>query len=320
MKSRFEASERAIIKVRTRPPGPPEPPQSPILEDDPLNSKQVIIRWLPVTLTGELNGTQIRGYCVYQNGKNVAEILDPAGDRIAVLRSHIKPGAKVTVRTMTVDGELSTDSGPAKPNSSTMVQNQILAPNMPQDYHQVRNSHFMSQYDTLEGRKTFGGGGMAPNPSHSLGQEQFDMNVSPLAIPPPVSLSNTHSLFDMRFSQGANQHHHSSSSQRPRIRSADFEQENPEWLRHTMDRHLRHTTHHGHPSVHSDWTKSMDRQRARSIPRKMNFNREPIGFLDSINDPIPHGLSSLDRRSHHDRHSYEVIYTFITSVLRNNWS
>ena len=161
---------------------------------------------------------------------------------------------------------------------------------------------------------------MAPNPSHSLGQEQFDMNVSPLAIPPPVSLSNTHSLFDMRFSQGANQHHHSSSSQRPRIRSADFEQENPEWLRHTMDRHLRHTTHHGHPSVHSDWTKSMDRQRARSIPRKMNFNREPIGFLDSINDPIPHGLSSLDRRSHHDRHSYEVIQTFITSELRNNWS
>ena len=87
-----QPSERATIKVRTRPPGPPEPPQSPILEDDPLNSKQVIIRWLPVTLTGELNGTQIRGYCVYQNGKNVAEILDPAGDRVAVLRSHIKPG------------------------------------------------------------------------------------------------------------------------------------------------------------------------------------------------------------------------------------
>ena len=40
-------SEKAMIKVRTRPPGPPEPPQSPILEDDPMNSKQVLIRWLP---------------------------------------------------------------------------------------------------------------------------------------------------------------------------------------------------------------------------------------------------------------------------------
>ena len=104
-------SEKAMIKVRTRPPGPPEPPQSPILEDDPMNSKQVLIRWLPVTLTGQLNGTQIRGYCVYQNGKNMAEVLDPAGDKVSVLRSQIKPGSKITVRTMTIDGELSTDSG-----------------------------------------------------------------------------------------------------------------------------------------------------------------------------------------------------------------
>ena len=44
------------------------------------------------------------------------EVLNPSGDRISVLRSHIKGGSKITVRTITVDGELSVDSGPAKPN------------------------------------------------------------------------------------------------------------------------------------------------------------------------------------------------------------
>ena len=41
----------------------------------------------------------------------MAEVLDPAGDKVSVLRSQIKPGSKITVRTMTIDGELSTDSG-----------------------------------------------------------------------------------------------------------------------------------------------------------------------------------------------------------------
>ena len=49
----------------------------------------------------------------------------------------------------------------------------------------------------------------------------------------------------------------------------------------------------------------MDRQRARSIPRKMNFNREPIGFLDSINDPIPHGLDRHHQHHHHSRPSQQ---------------
>ena len=66
--------------------------------------------------SGTSNGTPIRGYCVYQNGKSLDEVLNPSGDRISVLRSHIKGGSKITVRTITVDGELSVDSGPAKPN------------------------------------------------------------------------------------------------------------------------------------------------------------------------------------------------------------
>ena len=122
------------------------------------------------------------------------------------------PGAKVTVRTMTIDGELSTDSGPAKPNSSTIVQSQLMASQM-QQQQQARNSHFMSPYDM-----------------------DFDMNVSPL-VPPPVTLSNAHSLFDIRFSQPGStqappiQQQQPPPPTRPRIRSADFEQENPEWLR-----------------------------------------------------------------------------------------
>ena len=47
-------NDQATIKVRTRPPGPPDPPQSPVIEEDPINSKNVIIRWLPVTLDGKL--------------------------------------------------------------------------------------------------------------------------------------------------------------------------------------------------------------------------------------------------------------------------
>ena len=77
---------------------------------------------------------------------------------------------------MTIDGELSTDSGPAKPNSSTIVQSQLMASQM-QQQQQVRSSHFMTPYDM-----------------------DYDMNISPL-VPPPVTLSNAHSLFDIRFSQ-----------------------------------------------------------------------------------------------------------------------
>ena len=45
----------------------------------------------------------------------------------------------------------------------------------------------------------------------------------------------------------------------------------------------------------------MDRQRARSIPRKIHFNRDSIGFLDTSIDPIPHGLSPAANAVH--RHS-----------------
>ena len=45
----------------------------------------------------------------------------------------------------------------------------------------------------------------------------------------------------------------------------------------------------------------MDRQRARSIPRKIHFNRDSIGFLDTSIDPIPHGLSPATNAVH--RHS-----------------
>ena len=74
--------------------------------------------------------------------------------------------------------------------------------------------------------------------------------------------------------------------------SADFEPENQDWLRHTIDRIGVNR---------SDWPKSMDRQRARSIPRKIHFNRDSIGFLDTSIDPIPHGLSSATNTVH--RHS-----------------
>ena len=47
-------NDQATIKVRTRPPGPPDPPQSPVIEEDPVNPKNVLIRWLPVTLRGML--------------------------------------------------------------------------------------------------------------------------------------------------------------------------------------------------------------------------------------------------------------------------
>ena len=70
-----------------------------------------------MTLTGTSNGTPIRGYAVYQNGKMLDEVVNPSGDRISVLRSQIKPGSKITVRTITVDGEMSIDSGLAKPYS-----------------------------------------------------------------------------------------------------------------------------------------------------------------------------------------------------------
>ena len=46
----------------------------------------------------------------------------------------------------------------------------------------------------------------------------------------------------------------------------------------------------------------MDRQRARSIPRKIHFNRDSIGFLDTSIDPIPHGLSPATNAVH-ARHS-----------------
>ena len=36
----------ATLKVRTRPPGPPDPPQSPAIEDDQINQKNVLIRYL----------------------------------------------------------------------------------------------------------------------------------------------------------------------------------------------------------------------------------------------------------------------------------
>lgn len=45
------------------------------------------------------------------------EVLNPSGDRISVLRSQIKTGSKITVRTITVDGEMSIDSGVARPYS-----------------------------------------------------------------------------------------------------------------------------------------------------------------------------------------------------------
>ena len=51
----------------------------------------------------------------------------------------------------------------------------------------------------------------------------------------------------------------------------------------------------------SDWPKSMDRQRARSIPRKIHFNRDSIGFLDTSIDPISHGISPASNALH--RHS-----------------
>ena len=70
-----------------------------------------------MTLTGTSNGTPIRGYAVYQNGKMLDEVLNPSGDRISVLRSQLKPGSKITVRTITVDGEMSIDSGLARPYS-----------------------------------------------------------------------------------------------------------------------------------------------------------------------------------------------------------
>ena len=70
-----------------------------------------------MTLTGTSNGTPIRGYAVYQNGKMLDEVVNPSGDRISVLRSQIKPGSKITVRTITVDGEMSIDSGLGKPYS-----------------------------------------------------------------------------------------------------------------------------------------------------------------------------------------------------------
>ena len=59
---------------------------------------------------------------------------------------------------------------------------------------------------------------------------------------------------------------------RPRIRSADFEQENDEWLRHTIERHQRE----------SDY-RSMDRRRAHSMPRKVHLN-QGVGLLDGFPD------------------------------------
>ena len=56
---------------------------------------------------------------------------------------------------------------------------------------------------------------------------------------------------------GFNSYNNNSFNNRPRIRSADFEQENDEWLRHTMDRHQR-----------DEYSRSIDRRRAHSMPRK----------------------------------------------------
>ena len=95
----------------------------------------MLIRWLPVTLTGTSNGTPIRGYCVYQNGKSLDEILNPSGDRISVPRNQIKPGSKITVRTITMDGELSSDSGPAKPHAVPKVSHIAKAKNRLLHHH-----------------------------------------------------------------------------------------------------------------------------------------------------------------------------------------
>jgi len=281
-------SEKAMIKVRTRPPGPPEPPQSPILEDDPMNSKQVLIRWLPVTLTGQLNGTQIRGYCVYQNGKNMAEVLDPAGDKVSVLRSQIKAGSKITVRTMTIDGELSTDSGPAKPNQMSHTSQHMNQQQRNNDLNALRSSHVMPGYDQLNDPTV--GVGQSRNRSSFPGVLESDYDSLTAAPPPhlggPQLPNGPNSSFaDNRFSGYSN-------NQRHRVRSADFEPENQDWLRHTIDRIGVNR---------SDWPKSMDRQRARSIPRKIHFNRDSIGFLDTSIDPIPHGLSPATNTLH--RHS-----------------
>ena len=53
---------------------------------------------------------------------------------------------------------------------------------------------------------------------------------------------------------------------RPRIRSADFEQENGDWLRHTMERHSNRSQND------ETWNRSMDRRRAHSMPRKARVN------------------------------------------------
>ena len=227
-------SEKAMIKVRTRPPGPPEPPQSPILEDDPMNSKQVLIRWLPVTLTGQLNGTQIRGYCVYQNGKNMAEVLDPAGDKVSVLRSQIKPGSKITVRTMTIDGELSTDSGmtvkysedplmttfyilgPAKPNQMSHTSQHMSQQQRNNDLNALRSSHVMPGYDQLNDPTV----GQTRNRSSFPGVLESDYD-SLTAAPPPhlggpqVQNGPNSSFADNRFSGYSN-------NQRHRVRSGGF--------------------------------------------------------------------------------------------------
>ena len=243
-------NEQATIKVRTRPPGPPDPPQSPVIEDDAMNSKNVLIRWLPVTLTGTSNGTPIRGYCVYQNGKSMDEVLNPSGDRISVLRSQIKPGSKITVRTITMDGELSVDSGPAKPHVASKMSHVTKAknrftPNNPfgdnmYDNHNRLRSPTVPQPLSHMGPRT--------RASYSMAEDFNMMNLN------PYNFNN-----------------------RPRIRSADFEQENEEWLRHTIDRHQR-----AHAQDET-WSRSMDRKRAHSMPRKVHLN-QGVGLLDAFPD------------------------------------
>lgn len=248
-------NEQATIKVRTRPPGPPDPPQSPVIEDDTLNAKNVTIRWLPVTLTGTSNGTPIRGYCVYQNGKSLDEVLNPSGDRISVLRSQIKAGSKITVRTITMDGEVSVDSGPAKPHTANKVshvskiRNRLRQHNMTTNPYTENSNNFYDNQSRLR------------SPTNPTPAMHLPRNRASHSMAEDFNMMNLASY---------------NYNNRPRIRSADFEQENEDWLRHTIDRHQRNVSD-------ETWNRSIDRRRAHSMPRKVHLN-QGVGLLDGFPD------------------------------------
>ena len=79
-----------------------------------------------------------------------------------------------------------------------------------------------------------------------------------------------------------------------RIRSADFESENDEWLRHTIDRHISRASGNLPDAQKESWNRSLgkqllitfdtdyyifiDRRRAHSMPRKAHMN-QGVGLL-----------------------------------------